>query len=1012
MATVDITGSTTRDAGARMDNRPWYVRAASYQNNGDGGVITPRKSRAIYPRAGELTITVEVGITCYITNPDGTEYLVTIPEEDTPLWDVIEDGIAYPPDTQQSQLNTAVGQYVETNREQFRTYAAPVDPEDPDTLYQWVDANGDDVGDPVELVDIVTVGWGAVDWGGPGESPATDARSAIGAATCSTIAGLRGMASVSAALGASDGYVRVLGYAAAGDGGGGMFRWDSADTTSDDNGGTVIAPDGALAAHGRWKRILDGSGVINARWFGVLPSAVDCTRPMQNACDWLKANSTYSSVPFSGGTIYIPEGQYHFLFDEGDSGLETITVDQWIHIAGAAGYATALVLDGHTSTDLEYFFTFSYTDGDEAGYGGGMHDLVFEGNWNLEWPIRLNSWKSANFENIAALHVHGGILDAVGTASSRLGEDINLRNLRIGGSGDLAQYGVRFRAGAGSSWTDCRIRDCHLISQSEAGIVLDGVSRFTVVSNTVGDNGVSGGVKRAVLVTNTQSNSWTADSGYHDIDIIYYESNAGGESADTHIAVEIETPTGQTGYNRFNRVANVRSSEMSSGNTALLKLADAVGGKTTNNTYIHARGTIGSDRTIQIGTGVNYTYLYLDPNFARLWRTMIKNQGNRTYINGVLSAGFAGGALYPDNTPLSGTADSGRIIRDTTTGRTVLMDAWNDPVLIGPRPGVDVVSPYGAQRITSLATPAAPNVTPHTAGSTTWTYYVVAIDKDGNKTPPSPAGSTALGAATLTSTDYNYVTWMPVDGAVKYDLLQGDTSHSVATNLVTTHYVDTGGSTSAYTPSGSNPTGKLTVDGSITTPSVATAAIKDANGANAIAVTATGSAANYWEISNAAAGSTVKQWAKGSDTNIGVKVIPKGSESFYIAADASQTSVAVRADGSASTVDLVMAGKGTGAKVRSAAGGAEYTRRTVAALTTSSTLGADGDYVVFIGSGGAPTLPTAVGNTGFYQLKNTDTSAKTIATTSSQTIDGVTTYTLPPGAAVEVISDGSNWRIF
>ena len=45
-------------------------------------------------------------------------------------------------------------------------------------------------------------------------------------------------------------------------------------------------------------------------------------------------------------------------------------------------------------------------------------------------------------------------------------------------------------------------------------------------------------------------------------------------------------------------------------------------------------------------------------------------------------------------------------------------------------------------------------------------------------------------------------------------------------------------------------------------------------------------------------------------------------------------------------------------------------------------------------------------------IDNTDTTNKTIATTSSQTIDGVTIYTLPPGAAVEVISDGSNWRIF
>lgn len=155
MATVDITGSTTRDAGSRLDNRPWYIRAVGYQNNGDGGVITPRQSRAIYPSAGELTITAEAGITCYITNPEGAEYLVTVPNEDTPLWEVIEAGIAYPPNTQQSQLNTAVGQYVEANRQQFRTRAVPVDPDDPDTLYQWVDANGDAIGDPVALSGIV-----------------------------------------------------------------------------------------------------------------------------------------------------------------------------------------------------------------------------------------------------------------------------------------------------------------------------------------------------------------------------------------------------------------------------------------------------------------------------------------------------------------------------------------------------------------------------------------------------------------------------------------------------------------------------------------------------------------------------------------------------------------------------------------------------------------------------------------------------------------------------------------
>lgn len=93
--------------------------------------------------------------------------------------------------------------------------------------------------------------------------------------------------------------------------------------------------------------------------------------------------------------------------------------------------------------------------------------------------------------------------------------------------------------------------------------------------------------------------------------------------------------------------------------------------------------------------------------------------------------------------------------------------------------------------------------------------------------------------------------------------------------------------------------------------------------------------------------------------------------------------------------------------------GAEVTRRTVQTVTSSTTLGALGDYLVFIGSGGAPTLPTAVGNTGRYSFKNTDTTSKNIGTTSSQTIDGVAApLVLPAGAAAELVSDGTNWRVF
>lgn len=57
------------------------------------------------------------------------------------------------------------------------------------------------------------------------------------------------------------------------------------------------------------------------------------------------------------------------------------------------------------------------------------------------------------------------------------------------------------------------------------------------------------------------------------------------------------------------------------------------------------------------------------------------------------------------------------------------------------------------------------------------------------------------------------------------------------------------------------------------------------------------------------------------------------------------------------------------------------------------------------------TLPTAVGVTGQqYVIKNLQTAnAVTVATTSAQTIDGASTYSVTNGA-VTVMSDGANWR--
>ena len=95
-------------------------------------------------------------------------------------------------------------------------------------------------------------------------------------------------------------------------------------------------------------------------------------------------------------------------------------------------------------------------------------------------------------------------------------------------------------------------------------------------------------------------------------------------------------------------------------------------------------------------------------------------------------------------------------------------------------------------------------------------------------------------------------------------------------------------------------------------------------------------------------------------------------------------------------------------------GGSSAIVRSVNSISSPTTAGAvaSTDYVYFVSGTTTLTLPTAVGNTNRYTIKNTGGATVTIATTSSQTIDGSTTATLAvQNTALDLISDGSNWRI-
>lgn len=752
-----------------------------------------------------------------------------------------------------------------------------------------------------------------------------------------------------ARVGAQGATVQIRGYSAAGDGGGGLFRWDPTDTSSADNGGTILTPTSSPTPAGRWKRVYEGE--VNARWFGVNPSNLDNTAALQAAVDWVRTDTTRTGgVTPSGGGIFIPAGYYRFKLDEGTSGLSTITISSnYVYFRGE-GKNTVLAVS-RTGTDANSLFTWTQA---VRGQGGGIRDVCINGASKLKNAVTLSLWRDMGFHNISLYDIHGWVIDAVATTVSSgatLGENLRISNIDyIASSGTnscLPTGGIRFTSSSTCSWSDCFLDGIFIECVWYAAILLDGVCRFEVnnvrsawsgtSSNTV-DGSSKTGVLHAVHLANSVTGSWATVCGQHTVRNVYLESHSGVETPDVYVAVLIDIAAGVTGYNMYNRIENVNTSWSNGPGTLMLVNNTGTVGRVYGNTFIGNRMPA-SDvlGRISIGTDVRGTYLYLTPNFGRLGTAVVDN-GTQTYINNVINKAFTVGSnLWPNSNYTSpNAADVGQISVDTATGRVVLQDAKNDPHLIGPRPGLDVVAPYGPQRIQAMPNPATPVVvpTPGAAGATTYTYYVVAIDKDGNKTVPSSAGTTATGPATLTTTNYLWINWAPVPGAVKYDLLKGDTGHSIATNLVATHFQDDGSvSTSAYTPSGANPAGTLTVDSTVT----ASATI---------------------ELGHA------------TDT----------------------------------TLSRVAAG-------RVAVEGVELVRRTVQSVTSAVTLGALGDYIVLIGASGAPTLPTAVSNGGVYRFKNVDTGAHTIATTSAQTIEGLTTYTLPAGAAIDVVSDGSNWRI-
>lgn len=110
--TVTVTGTVNNVAG-EPDRSKWVFRSVLRESSVDGEIVSTGRQVVTPNTEGLLTVELDPGTA--IVQYGNTTVIVTVPETDIGLWDLIEAGIAAPPNTGAATLAAAVAAYVDAH---------------------------------------------------------------------------------------------------------------------------------------------------------------------------------------------------------------------------------------------------------------------------------------------------------------------------------------------------------------------------------------------------------------------------------------------------------------------------------------------------------------------------------------------------------------------------------------------------------------------------------------------------------------------------------------------------------------------------------------------------------------------------------------------------------------------------------------------------------------------------------------------------------------------------------